>query len=68
MEAELQPAKGGGRVPSLGAAVVASLAGWVIAGLVQPYLGTGLTLLLSFVCSTVAFFATRQWLRDLRGR
>ncbi len=55
-------------MPSLGAAVVASLAGWVIASLVQPYLGTGLTLLLSFVCSTVAFFAARQWLRDLRGR
>jgi hypothetical protein len=55
-------------VPSLGAAVVASVAGWVIASLVQPYLGTGAGLVLSFVLSTVAFFATRQWLRDLRGR
>jgi len=55
-------------VPSLGAGVVASLAGWVIEDMAQPYLGTGVTLVLSLACSTVAFFVARRWLLELRGQ
>ena len=55
-------------MPSFAAAVVASLAGYVIDDLMQPYLGTGVTLFLSFVASTVIFFAARRWLVELRGR
>jgi hypothetical protein len=55
-------------VTSLAAGLVASLAGWVISDLAQPYLGTGVTLLLSLVCSTLAFFYARRWLNELRGR
>jgi hypothetical protein len=55
-------------LPSLGAGLVASLAGWLIDDLVQPFLGTGVTLVLSFVCSTVIFFVARRWLIELRGR
>jgi len=55
-------------MPSLGAAVVASVAGWVIDDIAQPFLGTGLTLLVSFVASTVIFFVARKWLVDLRGQ
>jgi len=55
-------------VPSLVAGLVASLAGWMIDDLLQPYLGTGATLVLSLVCSTLAFFVGRKWLIDLRGR
>ena len=41
---------------SLGAGLAAMLAGWIIDDALQPYLGTGPTLILSFVGSTVAFF------------
>jgi len=55
-------------VPSLAAAAVASLAGFVLDGLLQPYLGTGVTLVLTLVASTLVFFYVRRWLVDLRGR
>jgi hypothetical protein len=40
----------------------------MIDDLVQPYLGMGVTLVLSLVCSTMIFFAARRWLIELRGR
>jgi hypothetical protein len=55
-------------VPSLVAGLVASLAGFMIDDLFQPYLGTGATLVLSLVASTLVFFVGRKWLNDLRGR
>jgi uncharacterized membrane protein YdjX (TVP38/TMEM64 family) len=55
------------QVPSIGAGVVAMLAGWIIDDMLQPFLGMGPTLLASFVGSTVVFFAVRKWLRELRG-
>jgi hypothetical protein len=55
-------------VPSLVAGLVASLAGWMIDDLLQPYLGTSATLVLSLVSSTLVFFVGRKWLIDLRGR
>jgi len=54
-------------VPTIGASLAATLAGWVIDGLVQPLLGTGMALVLSFALSTVVFFVARNWLIDLRG-
>jgi hypothetical protein len=55
-------------VPSLAAGVVASLAGWLIGSLLDPYFGTGMVLFLSLVFSTVLYFVTRNWLIRLRGR
>jgi hypothetical protein len=55
-------------MPSIGAGLAALLAGWMIDGLLQPYLGTGATLLLSFAFSTVVFFVARRCLLELRGR
>ena len=55
-------------MPSLGAAVAAMLVGWVIDDMVQPFLGLGPTLLISFVASAIVFFMAREWLLDLRGR
>jgi hypothetical protein len=55
-------------MPSIGAGLAALLAGWVADGLLQPYLGTGVTLLPSFAVSTVVFFVARRWLLELRGR
>lgn len=54
-------------MPTIGASVVASVAGWMIDGLLQPFLGTSVTLVLSLACSTVIFFFARRWLIDLRG-
>jgi hypothetical protein len=54
-------------LPTLAAALVASLAGWLIDDVAQPYLGAAFTVFLSLVCSTVVFYAARKWLIDLRG-
>ena len=53
-------------MPSIGAGVVAMLAGWIIDAMLEPFLGNGVTLFVSFVASTVIFFMARKWLRDLR--
>jgi hypothetical protein len=42
------------------------LAGWIIDDLLQPLLGMGPTLIISFAGSTVVFFAARKWLKGLR--
>ncbi len=55
-------------MPSLAAGLVASLAGWMIDDMVGPFLGSGITLVLSFACSTALFFVARRWLIELRGR
>jgi hypothetical protein len=54
-------------VPSLVAAAVASLAGFFLDDLMQPYLGMGMTLVLTLVASTLIFYYVRRWLVDLRG-
>jgi hypothetical protein len=55
-------------LPSLVAAAMASLAGWALDDLLQPYLGMGPTLVVTLVASTLVFFYVRRWLLDLRGR
>lgn len=55
-------------MPSLAAAGLASLAGWILDEVFQPYLGMSATLMLSFVVSTLVFFYVRRWLVELRGR
>ena len=55
-------------MPSLAAGGVASLAGWILDELFQPYLGMGVTLVLSLVASTLIFFYVRRWLVELRGK
>jgi uncharacterized membrane protein YdjX (TVP38/TMEM64 family) len=42
------------------------LAGWLIDATLDPLLGTGVTLVVSLVGSSVAFFFARKWLRELR--
>ena len=55
-------------MPSLAAGLVASVAGWLIDDLVQPYMGAGARVVLSLVCTTVIFFVARRRLTGLRGR
>jgi uncharacterized membrane protein YeaQ/YmgE (transglycosylase-associated protein family) len=54
-------------LPSIGAGVVALLAGWIINAVLEPILGNGPTLVVSFVGSSVIFYVVRKWLRELRG-
>ena len=42
------------------------LAGWIVDAMLEPFLGSGVTLTVSFVGSTVVFFMTRKWLKELR--
>jgi hypothetical protein len=46
--------------------MAATLSGWVIDALLEPLLGMGPTLLVSFVGSTIVFFVVRNWLKGLR--
>jgi len=55
-------------VASLYAGVLASVAGWVVGDLVQPYAGTTTAFAVSFAGSVAVFFAARRWLINLRGR
>ena len=50
----------------IGAGLVAMMVGWLIDALLHPYLPTGVTVILSFVISTVVFFMVRRWLDELR--
>ena len=54
-------------MPSLAAAVIASIAGWIIDTLVSPYLGLTGRIFLGIVTTTYIYVYARNWLRDLRG-
>jgi hypothetical protein len=53
-------------VPYLGGSVAGMLAGWMVDGMLEPFLGQGPTLFVSFVVSTVVFYAAYKFLKDLR--
>jgi hypothetical protein len=42
------------------------LAGWMVDGVLEPFLGSGPTLFVSFVVSTVVFYFAQKFLKDLR--
>lgn len=54
-------------MPTLGAALIASVAGWLIDGLFRPFFGASTTLVLSLLGSTVIYVLVRRWLLALRG-
>lgn len=53
-------------MPYLGGSVAALIAGWIVDGLLESFLGTGPRLVISFVVSTIAFYVAQKWLKDLR--
>ena len=55
-------------MPSIAAAIIASLAGWTIDVLIAPYLGFAPRLFIGIVVTTYIYVYARNWLRDLRGR
>jgi hypothetical protein len=54
-------------VPSLAAALIASIAGWIIDALVSSYIGLTGRIFLGIVVTTYIYVYARNWLRDLRG-
>ncbi|HUQ87619.1 MAG TPA: hypothetical protein VM096_08680 [Vicinamibacterales bacterium] len=54
-------------MPSLAAALIASIAGWVLDAIVSPFLGITGRILISIVVTTYIYVYARNWLRDLRG-
>jgi hypothetical protein len=53
-------------MPTMVAGIVASLAGWLVEDLLNPFLGFGPTALVSLVFTGVLFFFMRRWLVGLR--
>lgn len=54
-------------MPTIGALVLASVAGILIRDWLGPLLGFSLTTLLSLVVSGLVYYFTRRWLLELRG-
>jgi len=54
-------------VPSLAAALIASIAGWILDALVGSYLGLASRIFLGIVVTTYVYVYARNWMRDLRG-
>ncbi len=55
-------------MPSLAAAIIASLAGWLLDAIIAPIAGLALRILIGIVVTTYVYVYARNWLSDLRGR
>jgi hypothetical protein len=53
-------------VPSLAAAMIASIVSWMIDAVIEPYTGIGTRIFISLIDSTFAYFYARRWLINLR--
>ena len=53
-------------MPSIAAAIIASLAGWVADAIVENFLGIGGRIFVGIVVSTYAYVYARNWLLRLR--
>jgi len=55
-------------VPSLAAAIIASIAGWIVDSIVSSFLGLTGRVMVGIVITTYIYVYARNWLRDLSGR
>ena len=55
-------------MPSLAAAIIASLAGWLIDAFVSSFLGLTGRVMVGIVATTYIYVYARNWLRELSGR
>jgi hypothetical protein len=53
-------------MPYLGGSVAGMLAGWLVDGMLEPFLGSGPTLVISFLVSSIVFYFAQKFLKDLR--
>lgn len=55
-------------MPSLAAAIIASIAGWIVDAFVSSFLGLTGRVMVGIVITTYVYVYARNWLRDLSGR
>ena len=53
-------------MPSLAAAIIASILGWIIDSAIEPFIGIGGRILVGLIASTIAYVYARNWLLRLR--
>ncbi len=53
-------------MPSIAAAIIASIAGWIIDSLIEPFTGIGVRLFVGLVTGPFIFVYARNWLLKLR--
>ena len=55
-------------MPSLAAAIIAPIAGWIVDAIVANFLGLTGRVMIGIVITTYIYVYARNWLRDLSGR
>jgi hypothetical protein len=53
-------------MPSLAAALIASIGGWVIDALIEPFFGMEVRILVGLVDGILIYYYARRWLVNLR--
>ena len=53
-------------MPSLAAAMIASIVSWMIDAVIEPYTGIGTRIFISLIDSTLVYVYARRWLINLR--
>jgi len=53
-------------MPSLAAALIASIAGWVIDALIEPFFGIEVRILVGIVDGILIYYYARRWMVNLR--
>ena len=53
-------------MPSLAAAVIASILGWIVDATIEPFMGIGGRIFVGLIVSTIAYVYARNWLVRLR--
>ena len=53
-------------MPSIAAAIIASIAGWILDAAIEPFLGIGARLFIGLSVSTFVYVYARNWLLRLR--
>ena len=53
-------------MPSIAAAIIASILGWIINAAIEPFMGIGGRISLGLIVSTIAYVYARNWLVRLR--
>ena len=55
-------------MPALAAAIIASIAGWLIDSLIAPFVGLTPRIFIGIVIGVYVYVYARNWLTDLSGR
>jgi hypothetical protein len=53
-------------VPSIAAALIASIVGWIIDAAIEPFLGIEARIFVGLLASTIIYIYARNWLLRLR--